>query len=86
MISRWKVPSQICSWFWKLRDPAWRSCAGFWRSFATTVSDPFLPYLILVVVAISFAFAFVLHASADIVAGMFAIGVVTAIVESRLRK
>jgi hypothetical protein len=86
MVSRKNRPPAVFRRFTKLWDAIARWSASSWQSVLRTVSHPVLPVPILVTIAGSLAFALLLHASSDIVAGVFAIGVVTAIIESRLRR
>jgi hypothetical protein len=74
----------------------WRSLSRRWlaigrllseigRSSARVWADPFLPVILLGVVATAFGFAFILNAPPEIVFGVLAIGGVTAYLETKQR-
>lgn len=55
------------------------------RSSVKVWADPFLPAILLGVVAAAFAFAFILNASAELVFGVLGIGCLTAFLEAKQR-
>jgi hypothetical protein len=55
------------------------------RSSARVWTDPFLPVILLGVVAAAFGFAFILNAPPQIVFGVLIIGCVTAYIETKQR-
>jgi len=48
-------------------------------------ADPFLPAILLGVVAAAFAFAFILNAPREVVSGVLGIGCLTALLETKQR-
>ncbi len=61
----------------RIREPA--------RSFARVWAEPFLPAILLGVVAAAFVFAFILNAPAEVVFGVLGIGCLTAFLETKQR-
>ena len=56
-----------------------------WRSVVWISTDPYLPLIIIGVIAAAFFFAFVLNAEASVVTGILLIGCVTAVLETKAR-
>jgi len=74
---------------WRALSRRWLAIGGripkMARSSARVWADPFLPVILLGVVAAAFGFAFILSAPPEIVFGVLAIGGITAYLETKQR-
>jgi hypothetical protein len=72
--------------FSRLRSSVGRHVSAAWSSLFQISTDPFLPLIVLGVVAAAFVFAFVLRGPPVVVFGVLVIGCLTAFVETKLHR